>query len=222
MQRNWLMLSLQTVLTGALAAGPSFAQGNSDGAKPPALDAAALAKQLDDFKRTLTADLSKSLGDDLRKALAADIEKLTLRLETLDRNLASDLKELRGKVTMTDVNVAAAQRDITDLKTQMLQLRQDLDAMKAKMAAPSQISAYRAGSAPPAMPALGRLRLVNSYFEPMTVIVNGRPYTVAPGGDQLTDPLPAGAFTYEVLAVQPPRTRTLAANETFVVTIYPL
>jgi hypothetical protein len=36
-----------------------------------------------------------------------------------------------------------------------------------------------------------------------------------------SDPIPAGLFNYEVLGVQGMVSRTLAANETFTITIHP-
>jgi hypothetical protein len=42
-----------------------------------------------------------------------------------------------------------------------------------------------------------------------------------PGETQTLPAQPAGAFTYEVLAIQAPRTLTLAPNERLTVTVYP-
>jgi hypothetical protein len=64
--------------------------------------------------------------------------------------------------------------------------------------------------------------LVNRSWEPVTVAVNGRTYQLAPGESRPAEPVQAGTFTYQVLGLQPhPQQRTLAARETFTVTVNP-
>ena len=201
MIRNWKMLALQTMLAGALAPAVVQAQAqvpNSDtGLKT---DPAAVTKQVDDLKKSIEA-VEKRLGDSLL-AMGKDLRDL--------------ITEFQSYKTDTNLKVGKAQTDIDDLKKQVAQLRQDLDALKNRPA--SRESAYPAPSTTPA--ATGRVRLVNSFVDPMTIIVNGKAYQVAPGETKLTDPLPAGTFSYEVLGVQQRLDRALAANETFTVTVH--
>lgn len=167
------------------------AAADADNAAKPP-DAAALAKQLDDLKKAVDA-----LRDQL----------LTM---------AKDFDRDRAERQSMEVRFQQALADVADLKKQMTQARTDMDALRAR----TTTSGYAPAAATPSAVS-GRLRLVNSYFEPVTVVVNARAYPVAPGETRLTDPMPAGPFNYEVVGVQSLQTRTLAAGETFTVTVYP-
>src|SRR5207247_8428956 len=108
------------------------------------------------------------------------------------------------------------QQELDGLRQQLTQLQRDVDDLKARTANPPRVSGYT-----PQPAATGRVRIVNSYMVPETVVVNGRAYTVNPGTYVTTDPVPAGLFNYEVLGVQGPVSRALAANEMFTITIHP-
>ena len=99
-------------------------------------------------------------------------------------------------------------------------MRLDLDALKNR-APVSRESAYAPSASNSPSAATGRIRLVNTFLDPMTIVVNGRAYQVAPGDTRLVEAVPAGTFNYEVLGVQPRVDRTLAANETFTITVHP-
>jgi phage shock protein A len=191
MTRNWKLLGIQTVLAGALALSPASAADSDTPAKPP--DLATVSKQLEEMKKTLEGlqtsvlAFNKAMDDERAQRIKADSDA-EVRLQ----QLISDMSELRKQIS---------------------QVRQDMDVLKAR---PS-VSAYP----PSGQAAAGRVRMVNSYMEPVTVVVNGRAYPLQPGETRLTDPIPSGTFTYEVLGVQPPMTRPLAAGETFTVTVYP-
>jgi hypothetical protein len=181
---KWLLLA------GALVASPVFGQNSDQGAVPAA-----------------NADIGKQL-EQVNKSL----ENLTSRFDTLQRNISTDLKELRGKGILTDVNVAKAQEELLALRKEIGQLREDL----GKKTGTTQISGYSGLGT-----GMGRIRLVNTYFRPATIVVNGTAYELVPNQELYTRPVPAGPFTYEVLGVEPLRERLLAANETFTVHVYP-
>lgn len=142
--------------------------------------------------------------------IAADVTT-----ETAKDDIARQLKEMKASIDAL-TNIQKAQTDIEELKRQVTQIRQDLDELRRTMT-----TTRSAGYVAPQTTSTGRVRLVNTYMEPMTVVVNGKSYPIAPGEQRYTDALPAGTFSYEVLGVQSLRDRMLAANETFTINIYP-
>lgn len=155
-----------------------------------------------------------------------DLTTITLNLQELTRKvdalstkvdgLASkqSLEALRQSVDRVELNGKYYKDEIADLRRQVDSLHKAIDALAR---GPESQVAAKAGPAPS-----GRVKLVNTWFEPMTVVVNGKAYRVGPGEEQTTEPLPAGRFSYEVLAVSPgPQERPLAPDETYTVRIYP-
>jgi hypothetical protein len=67
----------------------------------------------------------------------------------------------------------------------------------------------------------GKVRFVNTYHQSYTVTVNGERYTAKAGDTLVVDYVMPGEFTYQVIGVTDLRRRTLAAKETFTVTIHP-
>jgi hypothetical protein len=189
---NWKMLGLETLLAGALAAAPAFPADTDTGKAP---DLAAISKQIDEIKKAM---------------LTADVFKVS------DEAIHKELAELRGKGINLDLKLVKSQEDIDALKKQLAQMQLDIDNLKNRPT--SQVSGY----APvPASQGYGQLRLINTYYDPMTIFVNGRAYVVRPNETRITEPIAAGAFTYAVANVQGERTRNLIANETFTINIHP-
>jgi hypothetical protein len=201
MMRNWKMLAFQTLLAGTLIPAGAEAQVTGTDGKPP--DTASILKEIQELKKTVSAMEAKVASS--FRAMQDDMEKRLKKME--DDGIGAGLK------------VEKTQTDLEDLKKQVAQLRQDLDAIRNR-ASSSRESAYTPPANGPAA-ATGRVRLVNTFMDPMTIIVNGVRYQVAPGETRLSEPVPAGTFSYEVLGVQARLERTLAANETFTVTVYP-
>jgi Skp family chaperone for outer membrane proteins len=205
MMRNWKMLAFQTLLAGTLIPAGAQAQAPASGSdappKPP--DTASILKEIQELKKTLSA-MDTKVASSFR-AMQEEADKRLKKLE--DDGVAAGLR------------LEKTQADIEDMKKQLLQLRQDLDVVRNRAG-----SSRESGYTPPAnapTAATGRVRLVNTFLDPMTIIVNGVRYQLAPGETRLTEPVPAGTFNYEVLGVQPRLDRTLAANETFTITVYP-
>src|SRR5262245_25670251 len=88
--------------------------------------------------------------------------------------VAKQLKELKQSVDSL-INRQKAQTDIDELKRQVALLRQDLDDVRKNLSS-TRVSGYSGATA-----ATGRVRLVNTYPELMTVVVNNKTYTLAPG-----------------------------------------
>lgn len=136
---------------------------------------------------------------------------------------AADLKKALDEL---NEKVKALQSEISNMKGEnlnaRLKLEADIDRLKKEVAQaraerPSQVTTRY----PQVESATGRVRLVNTFFDPVTVVVNGETYYLAAGETRTTRPLPAGTFTYEVLGVQAQRSRSLASNETFTINVHP-
>lgn len=113
------------------------------------------------------------------------------------------------------INIAKGQADILELKAQLTKLQQNLDELRKQVN-----STTRTANFPPTG-ASGRIRLMNTFSQGMSIRVNDRVYRLEPGQTQMMDSQPIGAFTYEVLGVQAPVTRTLGAGETYTIYVYP-
>jgi hypothetical protein len=152
-------------------------------------------------------DTQKSDSEKLND-IVSQLAKLQGSLATLDA-IKKDLDSLRN----TTLSVQTLQRDVNEMKNALSQVQQELEALRLRAPAPPRTALY-----PPA--GAGRVRLINTFGAPMTIVLNNSVYRLAPSDTQTLD-LPAGPFTYEVLGVQGPLTRTLAAGETFTIYVYP-
>jgi hypothetical protein len=197
MRHTWRQLGFWTILLGALSASPSPAQTNSDG----------------------TAD--KGAKPDTSAEILKELRALNKRMDTLERNLENDLRDLRTRGTQTDLAVQNSQKDVNDLKSQLEQLRRDMDGLNRRLRPNERISTYAGPAGTAVTPPPGRVRIVNTFFLPETVVVNGKAYTVAPYDIAVTDPVPAGPFSYEVVNVQARQDRVLNPDETFVIYVHP-
>jgi hypothetical protein len=193
MMSNWKTLGVPLLLAGALAA--SDAAQAQDAVKPP--DTSDLKKQIEDINRKLPT-----------------IDQLKTSVLAIDKDLQDEIKGRREHSATVDSRLEQIQNDVTALKSQMEQIRRDLDAAKSRPT--TQISSFQS-----AAPTIGHVRLANTYFDTVRIVVNGKPYDVAPNTTMLADAVPAGNFTYEVIGVQTPVTRAIAANETFTISVHP-
>jgi hypothetical protein len=144
------------------------------------------------------------------KQLLEDISK---KLDGLMLKNQTDVKDLREAVQRLDERVRA----LENLRDQL-----GSSARRNTRFSPSTtISAY-----PPPMGGAGTIRLRNDTLTFSQVYLNGRYYNVPPMETVQLPNHPAGEFTYRILAdgfgeITPSLTRTLNANETFTITIYP-
>lgn len=152
---------------------------------------------------------------DKSAAILKQIQDLKDSIANLDKQIRKSLKTLE---TDTSVQVQNAQGDINALKDLVADLRRDVEELRRRLPQPgTSASLY-----PPGTNGTGRVRLVNTYMDPMTILVNNRSYRLAPGEAVVTGRLPAGTFTFQVLGVQlDMQTRTLAPNETYTITVFP-
>lgn len=195
MTRTWTRLGFPALLAAALAA--SSARGQLDGEPDKT---AAILNQL----KSVTATLKEL---DSLKALPKNLTEL-------ERTITDALASLEVN---TNLRIGTVQRELNALKDQYTQLKQDIDALRNRLPARQPTTALY----PPNGAGTGRLRLVNTYLVPVSILVNGRVYQLTPGETRFTEPLPAGSFSYEVLGIQEPRSRALSPGETFLVHVYP-
>lgn len=156
--------------------------------------------------------------DDVIVKQLAELKKSIEQLNETVKTLRSDNINADLKASKAEVDAGKAHKDIEDLKKQLAQLRVDLDELRKTSTVQKAFSLQPNGKAATPM---GRIRLMNTYPEPMTIIVNDKVYHLQPQEIRLTEPLPAGTFTYEVLGVQRQRSPQLAANETFTINVHP-
>jgi hypothetical protein len=149
---------------------------------------------------------------------AEKLDELQKQLNELKNSLA-EVKKTLGDIR-TDANLGAqkAQSQIGDLSNQVTQL---LDSLRNRTSMSTRIAASPPlDTGPPAGTA--RIEMANTYSQPVSVVINNRrSYPLQPGERRLSDPIPAGSFTYEILGVTPMVTRTVAADKVFTVWVHP-
>jgi hypothetical protein len=194
MMRTWKLLGLNTVLATMLTVSPQAAGATAPPAEADKLDA--IQKQVDELKTSL-ADIKKSLG----------------LLETINKRI----DDLRAEANL---GAQSARSQTDELKQQIAQLKTEMDGLRDRIASSTRVSAFAPSDTPP-VAATGRVEIVNTYPADVTVAVNDRTYHIRPGEQRVSDPIPAGSFTYEVLGVTGRNARLLAANKIFTIYVHP-
>jgi hypothetical protein len=220
MMNRWKLLGFQALLAAAVVT-PAV----------PAADAptepdkfTALSKKIDDLKSTiqdlertvkkdagdLRADLEKT--DNRVKAAAIDLDKMRTEIAQLRRDV--DLLQKVPPTTQRESSYPSDRADLQELRRSIEALRQDVEALRRQPV--NRVAQFGPGDG------TARVRLINTFPRPMTIVVNGLSYDVNPGETRFTAPIPFGPFTYEVLGVQPRQTRTLAPSpQPFTIEVYP-
>jgi hypothetical protein len=153
----------------------------------------------------------------------SDPEKLTeiqKQLNALQKSLTEikkGLDDIRAEKTLAAQSV---QRQLEDLDKKIVQLRLDVDSLRNRPSESNRIGAY-----PPSdtgsNTGTARIDMINTYSQPVSIVINKRSYPLAPGEHRLSDPIPAGTFTYEVLGVTPLSVRTVAPDKVFTLWVHP-
>jgi chromosome condensin MukBEF ATPase and DNA-binding subunit MukB len=154
-------------------------------------------------------DTQKDNGDTL-KSIDSQLKQLNQTLAALN-DIKKELADFRRD---TNVTVQKSREDIAELQRKTANLEREVEELRNRLSASTRIAL-----APPPT-TMGRVRLLNTFNAPMTIVVNDRAYRLDPNREQTID-VPVGVFTYEVLGVQPPVTRTLDANKIFTIFVYP-
>jgi len=194
MQRTWKQILCYTGLSAALSFGPVLAQAESP--QRPAVTAD--TQRLEELDRQI-------------KDLKGSMTTATRFLENVEKDLKDFQRETQLATSSSDTKIQGLTSDLANLKIEVENLR-------ARMTTPTRISGF--GPRDTAATATGRVELVNVYPQEVSVVVNNRAYRLLPNEIRLTDPVPAGAFTYEVLGVTEKRTRELAADRVYPIYIH--
>jgi len=147
--------------------------------------------------------------------LDAALQKLTQIQKSLDEleKIRKELRDLRGD---TNVTVQKTLEDVSGLKTQVAQLRRDLEELRGRLGPTTRTAGYPPDGA-------GRVMLVNEYPVEMEVIVNQTSYRVAPNMTREVA-LSAGTFTFRVPnapGFEAAQSRVLPPNHNYRITIHP-
>jgi hypothetical protein len=147
-----------------------------------------------------------------------EIQKQLNNLQSSLTEIKKALEDVKAERTLSAQNI---QRQIEDLNRAVNQLRSDVETLRHR---PSESN--RIATSPPSDTGVNagsaRIDLINTYSQPVSIVINNRrSYVLAPGEHRLSDPIPAGVFTYEVLGVTPLSTRTVAADKVFTLWVHP-
>jgi hypothetical protein len=151
-------------------------------------------------------------------ALAQDPAASAAVPDALRRELDELRKELDGLRQDTSRSFQAAQKSVDALAEQVARLRKEVDDLRRRP--PPLTRVARLAPAPATAPS-GAIRLINTYAEPVRIVVNGVAYRLDPGEARLLRGQPAGRFTYEISGVREAVERVLAANEMFTIHVHP-
>src|SRR5262249_40586466 len=107
---------------------------------------------------------------------------------------------------------------IQTVNEELKKLHQEFDGLRVRLNTTTRVAASPPNESPAAT---GRIEMVNTFPTEMSIVINGRSYIVPPFETRMSETIPAGPFTYEVLGVRPAVTRTLAANKVYQVWVHP-
>jgi hypothetical protein len=147
------------------------------------------------------------------------------------RELKDSIEGIRRTLNSNVLNCNVVAEDLKKLRDQVAQLQKDVESLRTR----SSTSNYQPTIAPNTAntgiaSSAGRVRLINNWPERITVFLNNRSYSVEPDQQLMAEGMPAGDFTYEIMAVRPDglilpikpkQTRTLAGSETYVIHVHP-
>jgi hypothetical protein len=143
------------------------------------------------------------------------VDRKNLQTELRVQKMLRDIKQLQADMGTAGTDLGQVREDLKSiLSKEMAGLRSDLESLRKRFYP-------EPGPAPLAQAPTGRVQLINAYPDPMTVILNGRAYELLPNETRNVT-VPAGNFTYQVMRVHPDlQPRTLAANQTYTITVHP-
>jgi outer membrane murein-binding lipoprotein Lpp len=201
MIHEWKMFGLQTILAGALVAATT-------GVAPAEAPKGSTDEKKDDVAEQL-------------KALQGQVKALNETVGALNGALAKDFKRIDESISRLGNDVLASKDKAEKASTGVENLRSEVDRLRKELEAlRTQVASGRTSNYPQAQASTGRVRLVNTFTTPVTILVNNKAYEVMPGETRVTDALPAGTINYEVLGIQAARNTRLDPNETLTINVY--
>jgi predicted RNase H-like nuclease (RuvC/YqgF family) len=135
------------------------------------------------------------------------------KLNDLQKTLDNIDKNLRGEVEKN-------KEDIKEIRNQLKEIREELAALKKKDTKLKELKIIE--SRGPLQVPHGKMKIINKYYLDQQIILNGETHAVKSGETVMVNYVPVGEFAYRVISFHPTtQIRTLAANETFIVRVYP-
>ena len=137
-------------------------------------------------------------------------------------SIQTQLKEIQ--LSLQSIKSADHELKLKKIEAEISILKDQISRMEQAI---SKLAATRvAASFTPAVPANGTIKIANTSSANTSVIINGKVYKAQANQTLSVPNQNAGDFTYEVLAdgfgiIQKQTIRSLAANETFTINIYP-
>ena len=175
------------------------------------------------------AILAAALSTAPQLASADDKPTSDSKAEPSMRELKDAIEGIRRKLDSNVLNCNVVAEDVRKLRDQVAQLQKDVESLRTRSSTsnyPSTIAPNGGGVSV----GNGRVRLINHWPERITVFLNNRSYSLEPDQQLTAEGMPAGDFTYEIMAVRPDgnilpikskQTRALAASETFTIQVHP-
>jgi septal ring factor EnvC (AmiA/AmiB activator) len=226
-------IRLPFALAAALAAAPLAA---GDVEKPVTLEQTAKdVKELKDAQKKATDEVMqqlKAIQDQLKSidTLRKDVDAVRGKMQDVTRELelsaqmhgrnGGDLTDLRGQVKQLHDDLERARAQAGKLEQELTNQAARCDALTRDVAAMRRQAADGTRQSARMTDATGTIRLFNTFGAPVSVVINGRSYRVEPGETYTLASQPLGPFTYEVLAIQPPRTVTLTPDRPYDIEVY--
>ena len=228
-------LRLPLALAAAFAAQPLAA---ADVEKQPTLEQTAKdVKDLKDAQKKSTDALMEQLKkietqlqgvESVRKdlgTLKSTVESLNTTLELSRQNAksrAAELAETQGLVKQLRADLEQARAQAGKLQQQLMDQTARCDGLTDQIAQLNRKVADGSRQAARIAEATGTIRLFNTYPMPVDIRVNDRVYHLDPNGSYVLASQPVGSFTYEVLGLSPPATRTLRPDRPYDLEVYDL
>ncbi len=162
-------------------------------------------------------ELGKTVGE---------VNKVLADLRTLRADMKADLKfgleQMGGQVTNIALDQSVTQKNVNEMREELSKLRTEVETLRTRMQTNTNRASLYPNDAATTDSSTARVEMINTYTNEVAFVINRRTYYVAPGQTRTSDPIPAGTFTYEVLGIQAPTTRTVGPNKIFTVRVYPL
>jgi hypothetical protein len=203
MIKDWKSVSAFALLMGAMMHGSAAA----------AIDPPTDEEKLDNIQKQLNK-LTLSLNN-----MSEASTRAAATLNEFKRDLTGELDSMKASITTIGLNQADTKKGLEDLRGDMVRLRSEVDSLRARV---QTNASYQALYNPNSTSAVGtgKVEIVNTYASEVAVVLNRRAYYVPPGETRIIENVPAGNFTYEVLGIQQPVTRTMSPDKIFTVRVY--
>jgi septal ring factor EnvC (AmiA/AmiB activator) len=174
----------------------------------------------------------KNIQEQLKsvEGLRKDVEGLKNSVQSINIALELTTQSLKARTTElaeTQALLKQVRDDLEKTKAQAGKMQDQLAAQTARcdgltdtLTQVNRKLADMGRQAARLVEGTGTIRLFNTYPEPVTVVVNSKPYRLDPNATVELAAQPLGQFSYEVPGVKPPTTVTLTADRPFDIEVF--